>query len=128
MTDAFNWGDRSAIEELARKLEEDMQKVTHHHERVQSLVKGTTPVLGVDPGANVQFASGKDSVDIDIQADGTNTVVVIRDEQGGVIGEGWARRRKGDTRDQAVGITLATARAFQDAAEYFAGQAQELLH
>lgn len=59
-----------------------------------------------------------------ILQDDTDTSVRVVGS-GVVVGEGHARRRKGDKRNKALGLRLARARAFQDAADRLFKQISE---
>lgn len=118
------------ISDLASKLEEDMDRVNRHYRKVKvALSAGPTPeeLLDEDPGTNVVLAHGIDQWSTEIRGDGTTTVVLIRDENGVAVAEGWSRRRKGDTRNQEIGTALAAARAFREAADVYAELAASLL-
>lgn len=84
-------------------------------------------ILETEPTGNERLASGGDDFRANVITDGTSTYVEILDLDGDVIGRGEARRRKGETRNEDLGIYLATARAFQDAARYYARAAEVLL-
>lgn len=55
---------------------------------------------------------------LNLADDGTDTVVTLVHD-GNVLGEGLARRRKGDPWNEELGSALAAARAFRDAAERY---------
>lgn len=48
---------------------------------------------------------------VEIVSDGTTTSVKLVDDEGEVIGMGTAKRKKGDTRNQALGVALAMQNA-----------------
>jgi hypothetical protein len=118
------------ISDLAAKLEQDMARVNEHYDRVQvALHGGPTPdsLLNDEPSSNVALSYGEDKWSTEIRGDGTNTVVLIKDEFGVTVAQGWSRRRKGDTRNQELGTAIAAARAFQEAAETYAEVAAGML-
>jgi hypothetical protein len=118
------------ISDLAAKLEEDMASVNKHYQNVQVSLHGSpTPesLLSEEPSSNVALAYGEDEWSTEIRADGTNTVVLIKDEYGTTVAQGWSRRRKGDTRNQELGTAIAAARAFKEAADVYAELAASLL-
>jgi len=118
------------ISDLAAKLEEDMTRVNERYSRVQvALHGGPTPesLLSEEPGSNVALAFGTDEWSTEIRGDGTNTVVLIKDEYGTTVAQGWSRRRKGDTRNQELGTAIAAARAFREAADVYAELAAGML-
>jgi hypothetical protein len=81
------------------------------------------------PSGNTDLSASPDSevLKVEIISDGTSTVAQLIDPHGDIVGEGHARRRKGDPRNQEIGAALAVARACQDAAMYYAEIAEELL-
>lgn len=84
-------------------------------------------VLKTAPTGTDDLYSGQHEFQVNAIADGTNTYVEVIDNHGRVAGQGYARRRKGDRRSKDIGMALASARAFQDAAKFYARVAEELL-
>lgn len=62
---------------------------------------------------------GKESYTWEAWTDGTITQVHVIDPDGEVVGEGIARRLKGDKRNKELGLLLASARAFRAAARFY---------
>lgn len=118
------------ISDLAAKLEGDMARVNHHYDRVKVALVGPTAdslLNSKEPGSNVQLAYGTDEWNARILTDGTTTAVLLQDENGETVAQGWSRRRKGDPRNQEIGTALAAARAFREAADVYAELAASLL-
>lgn len=67
---------------------------------------------------------GKQELSWEMWTDGTLTSVELSHD-GNVVGEGEARRLKGDRRDGKLGLALATARALEEAAAHFYRQAEK---
>jgi hypothetical protein len=76
------------------------------------------------PTGNPHLVSGGNEFEVEVISDGTTTTVQLGYD-GGIVGHGVARRRKGETRNPAVGIALATARALRDAADGYEEFAME---
>ncbi|MEU3052224.1 hypothetical protein [Streptomyces griseus] len=75
--------------------------------------------------------SNQDDFRVVLITDETETYVELSapDEFGipRLIGKGVARRRKGEKRDENLGMTLALSRAFQEAAAVYSAEAERLL-
>lgn len=80
-----------------------------------------------EPHPKAQLSNGTTDILATIITDGTETVVELKHENGTVIGEGFSRRRKGERRNDDVGVALASARAFEDAARMCYEEAEALL-
>lgn len=72
-----------------------------------------TPQLPKGPRLFVESAQ----ITLNFADDGTDTVVTLVHD-GNILGEGLARRRKGDPWNEDLGYALATGRALRDAAEH----------
>lgn len=64
---------------------------------------------------DVGYDEYQHTITITTASDGTHTIAQVLNEDGDVIGQGESRRRKGDTRNQLIGDSLALARAFGEA-------------
>ena len=97
--------DWSTIVTNIGSLEDDSFSVApaDKGERVESLTTGT--------GLNYTELDVK----IKVWEDDTWTVAQIYAESGGLLGQGRAKRRKGDRRNPALGFSLAIRRAYADA-------------
>jgi hypothetical protein len=71
------------------------------------------------------LSGGTEEWELDFVYDGTLTRVQVIDNEGEVVSEGVARRRKGDTRNEELGLALATSRALRDAADFYLDAARE---
>jgi hypothetical protein len=92
------------------------------HKETRDLIASVGPVYPVG-----LHTSAEDAVKVKHMTDGTETVVQIT-LYGQPIGTGRARRRKGDQRDDELGMVLALTRAFTDAATQYAGALDRMLH
>lgn len=64
---------------------------------------------------------------VSLVSDDKSTDAEIGNGEGLVIGRGFARRRKGDRRNDDLGVALALARAFRDASDRYAESARQIL-
>lgn len=126
MTDLFSADD---LAELATQLTEQLgvEVAVAPSTKVIYQAPWQERVFTAKPSGNDHLNTGTSEFQVNIISDGTNTVVQVIDHLDSVVGEGFARRRKGDPRNELLGNTLAAARAFADAANFYAGVAEELL-
>lgn len=95
-------------------------------------------LMDSEPSSNTDLTFSDTMVHVKCWSDGTTTRVQIvgEHENSGMfgtrkeqvlLGEGTARRRKGDRRDKEIGFALATARALQHAADLQKAEAEKML-
>jgi hypothetical protein len=69
------------------------------------------------PNPNKAIYASAMRVTVECAYDGTETLINLVTEGGAVFASGRAKRRKGDKADRSLGMSLATKRAFQAAAD-----------
>jgi hypothetical protein len=88
--------------------------------------------MTVPTGFNKEISTHDTKLPITISTDGTTTTVTVSTYTivpwvGGGTSRGVARRRKGEPRNARAGRALALHRAFQQLADEYGKQAEELL-
>lgn len=106
MAEFFEFGDGEWLEVLGC-LNDTLDFTGSFKFKEQQPVKPRTPVQ-----AFTTLDAFSATIRVEVAQDDTHTVVhLVRDDS--VIATGRAKRRKGDTRDSELGLSLATMRAFR---------------
>lgn len=115
---------KRARKQVAGDTVESLKDWAEENIKVSRDVRDGEPAL---PGGRGPGAEDFDYT-VSVTLDGTTTLVEITDDDyDKIVGSGIARRRKGDRRDNDLGVALAMARAFQNASDNYAEVAAEML-
>lgn len=78
-----------------------------------------------EPTGFTEMHYDEESYPVTLVWDGTTTIAQMLDEDGELLAEGVARRRKGERRNQTVGDFLAMGRMYASASERLIAAAEE---
>lgn len=79
------------------------------------------------PHAKSDQAYSTGDFKVEVWMNGTETVAHVTSPDDEIVGTGIARRRKGERRNEAAGISLALSRALAEASQHFAETADAAL-